>query len=138
MDQSSAKSTDWLDRTAVALSGLCLLHCLALPIILAGLPFLSEFSDGHLHAQMLVAVLPLSIVALSIGFRNHRDMRIVAAGMVGMLLLTIGGTIAHDQYGLLADRTLTVLGALTLATAHFYNSVCSRRCRSKVANVLTD
>lgn len=138
MDQSSANSTDWLDGMAVALSGICLVHCLALPIILAGLPFLSSFSEGHLHAQMLIVVLPLSIAALGIGFRRHRDIRIVAAGMVGMLLLTIGGTIAHDQYGLLADRMLTVLGALTLATAHFYNSVFSRRCRGKVASVLTD
>jgi hypothetical protein len=53
----------------------------------------------------------------------------MAAGAIGMLLLTIGGTIAHNQYGIVADRSLTVLGALTLAIAHFYNSAFSRRCR---------
>jgi len=130
MDQNSTKSTDWLDGTAVVLSGLCLVHCLALPLIVVGLPFLSGFSEGHLHAQMLVVVLPLSIIALGIGFRRHHDSRVIVAGAIGMLLLTIGGTIAHSQYGIVADRSLTVLGALTLAAAHFYNSALSRRCRN--------
>jgi len=129
MDQNSAKSTRWLDGTAVALSGLCLVHCLALPFIVAGLPFLSGFSEGHLHAQMLIVVLPLSVVALGIGFRRHHNLRVITAGTAGMLLLTIGGTVAHDQFGILADRLLTVAGAITLATAHFYNSVFTRRCR---------
>jgi hypothetical protein len=129
MDQNSTKSTDWLDGTAVVLSGLCLVHCLALPLIVVGLPFLSAIAEGHLHAQMLVVVLPLSILALGAGFRRHHDSRVMAAGAIGMLLLTIGGTIAHNQYGIVADRSLTVLGALTLAIAHFYNSAFSRRCR---------
>lgn len=138
MDQNSGKSIDWLDGTAVALSGLCLVHCLALPLILAVLPFISSLEAGHLHAQMLVVVLPLSIVALSIGLRRHGDFRVIAAGLTGMLLLTIGGTIAHDQYGLLADRLLTMGGALTLAIAHFYNSAFSRRCRTQVTHVLNN
>ncbi len=138
MDQNSAKSIDWLDGTAAVLSGLCLVHCLALPLLLAGLPFLSSFEEGHLHAQMLIVVLPLSVVALSIGFRRHGDLRVIVTGLLGMLLLTIGGTIAHDQYGLLADRLLSVAGALTLATAHYYNSALSRRCRGQIAGVLND
>jgi hypothetical protein len=132
MDQNSTKSTDWLDSTAVVLSALCLVHCLALPLIVVGLPFLASFSEGHLHAQMLILVLPLSIFALGVGFRRHHDSRVIAAGAIGMFLLTIGGTVAHSHYGIVADRTLTVLGALTLATAHFYNSTLARRCQDAV------
>ena len=125
-----SKSTNWLDGAAVGLSALCLIHCLALPLLVAGLPFLAQFSEGHLHAQMLVVVLPLSIVALGLGFRHHRSSRIVAGGLVGMLLLTIGATVAHSQLGLAADRTFTIVGALILATAHYYNSVRTRQRRS--------
>ncbi len=60
MNQDTQKPTDWLDGTAVALSALCLVHCLALPLVVAGLPFLAQFSEGHLHAQVLVVVLPRS------------------------------------------------------------------------------
>jgi hypothetical protein len=127
MDQSMSKSTNWLDGAAVGLSALCLIHCLALPLVVAGLPFLAQFSEGHLHKQMLVVVLPLSIVALGLGFRHHRNSNIVAAGIAGMALLTIGATVAHQNWGLLADRTFTITGALILAAAHFYNSIYARR-----------
>ena len=122
MNQDTQKSSDWLDGAAVGLSALCMVHCLTLPLVVAGLPFLAQFSEGHLHAQMLVVVLPLSIIALSIGFRRHRDLRIVVTGALGMLLLAIGATVAHTQLGLTADRAITIAGSLFLATAHWKNS----------------
>ena len=121
------KPTNWLDGAAVALSALCLIHCLALPIIVAGLPFLAQFAEGHLHLQMLVVVLPLSVVALGLGFRRHRSLRIVSAGVAGMLTLVIGATVAHTHLGLSADRAFTIVGALVLAAAHYFNSVRSRQ-----------
>jgi uncharacterized membrane protein len=126
MDQSMSKSTNWLDGAAVGLSALCLIHCLALPLVVAGLPFLAQFAEGHLHKQMLVVVVPLSIVALGLGYRHHRNSRIVTAGAVGMALLAIGATFAHEHWGVFADRAFTIAGALILAAAHFYNSVQTR------------
>ena len=123
MDQDTPNKTNWLDGAAVVLSALCLVHCLALPLIVIGVPFLAQFAEGHLHLQMLVVVLPLSTPALGIGYRRHRNSRILFAGIVGMLLLIIGATVAHAQLGLIADRAFTICGSLTLATAHFFNSV---------------
>jgi hypothetical protein len=120
------KPSNWLDWAAVGLSALCLVHCLALPFVVAFLPLLAQFSEGHLHAQMLVVVLPLSILALGLGFRRHRSTRIVLAGTLGMITLVIGATVAHSELGLLADRAFTVVGALTLAGAHYFNTVRSR------------
>ena len=134
MDQNSSKSTRWLDGAAVGLSALCLVHCLALPLLVAGLPFLAQFSEGHLHAQMLIIVLPLSIVALGLGFRHHRNKRIVIAGFAGMALLVIGATVAHNNWGLTADRAFTIAGALTLAAAHFYNSVQTRERKASASS----
>ncbi len=76
---------------------------------------------------MLVIVLPLSVVALALGFRRHRSSRIVVAGGVGMLALIIGATIAHTYLGLAADRAFTIVGALVLAAAHYFNSIRSRQ-----------
>jgi len=107
MDQSKTKSSNWLDGAAVGLSALCLIHCLALPLLVAGLPFLAQFSEGHLHVQMLFLILPLSIVALGLGFRHHRSTWIVLTGVLGMLILFVGATVAHSQLGLSADRAFT-------------------------------
>lgn len=117
---------NWLDRAAVALSALCLVHCLALPLVVASLPFLASYSEGHLHAQLLVVVLPVSTVALGLGFRRHRNRRIFTTGSFGMLLLVIGATVAHTQLGLVADRSFTIAGALVLAVSHFFNSYRSK------------
>ena len=121
-----SKSTRWLDGVAVGLSALCLVHCLALPLLVAGLPFFAQFSESHLHGQMLLIVLPLSIVALGLGFRHHRSTNIVLAGVIGMLTLVVGATVAHTQLGLTADRLFTIFGAFVLAAAHFYTSVRAR------------
>ena len=130
MEQSTGKSSSWLDGFAVALSALCLLHCLALPLVVAGLPFLAQFAESHLHAQVLIFVLPLSVVALGLGYRHHRDPRIVLAGAAGMLLLIAGATVAHARFGVTADRVFTVSGSLTLAAAHYFNAYRSRHARS--------
>ena len=64
MNHTPAKSSDWLDGAAVGLSGLCLLHCLALPFFAGALPMLMPFTESHLHAQMLYFAVPLSVVAM--------------------------------------------------------------------------
>lgn len=120
MDNSSGRFAV-LDRLAVGLSGLCLLHCLLLPFAVTILPFLGQFGDDHLHAEVLLIVVPVSIVALALGFRHHRRGGIIVGGVVGLGILIVGGTIAHDAYGLVADRTLTVIGSLTLAFTHYRN-----------------
>jgi hypothetical protein len=122
MNHDTQKSRDWLDSAAVAMSALCLVHCLALPLIVVGVPFLAQFAETHLHYQVLVIVIPLSATALGIGYRRHRDARIPAAGAGGLLLLVIGATVAHTQLGLAADRIFTIAGSLLLATAHWKNS----------------
>ena len=133
MDNSASRTTEILDRTAVGLSTLCVLHCLALPLLIVVAPFLGQFAEGHLHAQMLVIVLPLSSLALTLGFRRHRSLQIIAAGVVGMLLLTLGGTVMHDQFGIVADRIFTISGAIILSVSHWFNSRSGHQCESRAA-----
>ena len=129
MNQTPAKSTDWLDGAAVGLSGLCLLHCLALPFFAGALPLLMPFTESHLHAQMLYFAIPLSIVAIGIGYTRHRNSLVVLAACAGLGLLIVGATVAHGSLGIVADRLFTVSGSLILAAAHLWNGLLSRRHR---------
>ncbi len=128
MDNRSVNEPGTLDQLAVTLSGLCLLHCLLLPVAIAVLPFLGQVGEDHLHVQMLIVVLPVSTIALTLGFRRHRDKRIVVWGIAGLLLLAIGGTVVHSLFGIFADRALTISGSITLAITHYWNSRLSRHC----------
>lgn len=127
MNQTPAKSTDWLDGAAIGLSGLCLLHCLALPFFVGVLPMLLPFAESHLHAQMLYFAVPLSIVAVGIGYARHRNPRVVIVAAAGLTLLIAGATVAHGSLGVVADRLFTVSGSLILAAAHLWNGLLSRR-----------
>ncbi len=131
MDDNFSDQSSLLDNAAVALSGICLLHCLTLPILIAVLPFLGHFGAGHFHVQMLLIVLPVSTIAFMLGFRRHHVKSIFAWGIVGMLLLAFGATIVHSSYGIVADRTVTACAALILAFAHYFNN---RYSRHRVAN----
>lgn len=126
MDRSTSDSASLLDRAAIALSGLCVLHCLAMPFVLLALPFLGQLTEGHFHLQMLIVVVPVSSVALGLGYRRHRRLSVMVAGGIALLLLFIGGTWMHNEFGIIADRAATIAGSLLLASAHFYNSRFSR------------
>jgi hypothetical protein len=129
MDNSQTKANTALDRTAVALSGLCLLHCLALPVLLGLLPFAAQFGDEHFHQQMLLLVIPVSVLAFGLGFRRHGRISVLLGGAIGLLLLTVGATVVHARMGTTADQLFTLSAALILAVCHFYNSRFSRRHR---------
>jgi hypothetical protein len=125
MDNSSGRRAV-LDQVAVALSGLCLVHCLMLPFLVVLVPVLAQVSDEHFHLEMLIVVIPVSLIALALGYRRHGHTGVVIAGLAGLAILTVGGTLAHEAYGLLADRVLTVLGSITLAITHYRNFRLSR------------
>lgn len=80
--------------------------------------------------QMLLLVVPLSVLAIGTGFAGHRNLRVVLGAIAGLALLGIGATIAHNSLGIEADRVFSISGAIVLAIAHFYNGLLARRHRA--------
>ena len=133
MDDSSEKTARLLDRTAMAMSGLCLVHCLLLPVIVLLLPLPGMFANEHFHGQVLAIVLPVSMVAIAFGFRRHGDRRVLVGGAIGMLLLILGGTFVHLHYGVLADSLVTIVGGVILAVTHYFNSRLAKHTATRTA-----
>lgn len=125
MEKSPATHTPHLDRMAVALSGICLLHCVAVSLIVVAAPALAGlvFGDGWMHLAMLVVVIPLSAIALPRGYRDHGRTAPLWLGAAGLALLILGATAGHHVYGPAADTSLTVTGAIVLALAHILNAL---------------
>lgn len=124
---NSARHKALLDKVAVALSGLCLLHCLLLPFVVALLPFLGQLSGDHFHAELLLFVVPVSVIALTAGFRQHRRVEVLYYGALGLAILVLGGTYIHAEFGEMPDRVATVTGSLILAFTHYRNFRLARR-----------
>ena len=58
-----------LDKLAVSTSAVCAIHCLSLPLIVGFFPAVSAtiFGQEAFHQLLLWVVIPLSLVALSLG-----------------------------------------------------------------------
>lgn len=119
-----------LDQAAIGLSLLCLVHCLALPLLLVLLPALAALpiADERFHLALLTLVLPTSAAALWLGWRRHRRWRVMAWGLAGVGILVFAAAFGHDLLGEGGERGLTVIGALLVAASHLRNF---RLCRSR-------
>ena len=115
------------DLTGILLSLTCLIHCLALPLILLLAPALSRWialPEG-VHAAILLLALPAAAVAMRDGWRRHRRLVPAVFAVAGLSLLALGLS-AHEGWIAVAnpeaaDRLLTSVGALALAAAHLVN-----------------
>jgi hypothetical protein len=117
-DSSAPAPVSRLDRLGFALSGLCLIHCLLLPIIIAILPVMSSIIPEHevVHFVMIAMAIPISGTAIFKGYLHHRVAAIPLIGAAGLLFLLIGALL-----GGAFDVPVTVTGSLLLATAHLRN-----------------
>lgn len=109
------------DASAVALSTLCLLHCLALPLLAALLPLFGAWSEAEwVHGVFVLIAAPLTSYAL---WRAHRHRPLPVALWLlagsGLALLLAG---ACGGLGERAETPLTVAGSLALAGAHLWNA----------------
>ena len=113
-----------LDKFAMLLSGVCLLHCLLAPVILTLLPILtlSTFVEDFLFHQLLLwLVVPTSTGALFIGCRKHRGWKIISTGAIGLISLILVAIFGHDLFSATGEKVATSVAGLFLAYSHFLN-----------------
>lgn len=109
-----------MDASAIGLSALCLVHCLALPALALALPFLGAWSHAEwVHVVFICAAAPIALTALM----DWRMLRPHAWALVALAALGLGlmlaGALEVPSAGW--ERPLTVIGGVILATAHILN-----------------
>ena len=107
-----------MDRVAIALSGLCLVHCLATSVVLAVL----DSAGGLLvspvvHEIGLTLAIMLGVVALGRGVVEHGFMMPSAVGGLGLGVMSGALTMPHS--GL--ETVYTIIGVAILALGHDLN-----------------
>ena len=107
------------DKIGIFLSGLCAIHCLLFPIILALMPLWSLGFVLHewAHPVFLVLIIPTIVLALKKTDAN------VAVGMLllsGILLLGLAW-LFHYWIGHTAETITTIVGSTILIIGHWQN-----------------
>ena len=111
------------DRIGIGLSGICMVHCLVLPVVLASLAVWPVMEDVHawLHPVFAVLLVPTTIAAGWHGWRFHRDNRVLIVLAVGLCVVLTAGMLGHSGPGAFAETTLTLAGSTILMVGHWRN-----------------
>jgi hypothetical protein len=118
--RTSAALSAWPDRLAIGASGACLVHCLALPLLIAGFPAASQFLalPEAFHLLAVAAAVPVSAWAMIRGYRHHGLLLPASLGFLGLVLLGAGALSGAEE---MLETGLSVAGSLVLAFAHLRN-----------------
>jgi len=105
-------------------------HCLAVPVIVAVLPIASvSFGDSqHFHGLMLWLVVPTSVGGFLLGYRLHGRLDLVLVAGVAISLLAAAAIWGHQAWTESVEISVSVVGSLLLASAHWLNFREVRRC----------
>lgn len=110
------------DYIGMGLSLLCLVHCLAIPIIIGMLPVVAGHLLDHesFHLVLITVVLPVAGLALLPGYFRTRRQSALRFGFVGLVFLGTGALLGHE-FGEVTETALSVIGAACLFRAHWIN-----------------
>ena len=108
----------WLDKAAIGLSGLCLVHCIGTAIVIA----LLASAGGILlhpiiHEIGLACAIALGALGLGRGFAAHRYLLPASIGGVGLTTMAGALMVPHGAI----EIVFTIIGVSLVALAHHLN-----------------
>ncbi len=119
---SATISTSRLDRLAIGLSGLCMVHCLATSVLLALVASAGGILGAHwIHEIGLVLAMIMGAVALGRGIVEHGYMMPSSIGALGLGVMAGALTLPHDG----GEALFTVVGVGILALGHRLNNIAA-------------
>lgn len=129
MDLLGARSVRWSaaarpDLYAAGLSMLCVLHCVALPVLVAFMPMVAQAAESELvHKLLVLAAVPVSLrvvwQARSVT-GNRLFFGVVLAGLALLLLAAFAEPVSAYE------EPVTVFGGALLILAHIWHWL--RKC----------
>lgn len=113
------------DLWGQALSLLCLVHCIATPLLVMLVPAMAGFL-GSWHPVLLVGVVGTAAWAFVPGYRYHHNKLVLGLAAAGVLSLAVAVTVFHESF--VAETAVTIVGAALMLAAHWKNRQLSLRC----------
>jgi drug/metabolite transporter (DMT)-like permease len=121
-DCLASKEVGRWDRVGSWLSALCALHCVIAPFVTLSLPFwVYTLHYSPVHLALAIFVIPIGTYTFWHGYQHHQKKSIVAIGLAGLVLLTIGLLSPRTREQLRWNDILTLTASVLLIIAHALN-----------------
>jgi len=121
-DGHNHRSLELFDALGIFASAVCMVHCLALPLVMAALPLTSNWL-GHDNVHYLLAgwVVLFCLAAIVPGYLKHRRANILICMLAG-LSLVLGATFGLS-FGISesVEVPMITVGNLLVIAAHWRN-----------------
>lgn len=112
--------THRLDRMAIGLSGICLVHCVATTVLLALLASAGSVLGAEwIHEVGLSLAMIMGVISLGRGIMEHGFAMPSAVGGLGLGVMAGALTLPHDG----TEALYTVVGVAILALGHRLNFI---------------
>lgn len=122
LQASRAVPLDKLDRIAMGVSGLCMVHCLGTAVFFGLLASASGIlGQPWVHEVGLSIAMVLGAIALGRGIYEHGFMLPSAVGSLGLGVMAGALSMPHDG----SEALFTVLGVSILALGHRLNRMAA-------------
>lgn len=111
-----------IDVLAVVAPIVCIIHCLAVPIVLACLPMVrhSGVLQGFDDKLLAVLMLGLCAVAIAPGFAKHRRKSVLVLMVVGFALVWLSSYV-ETAWGEVPHLVISILGSVFVIKANLDN-----------------
>ena len=111
------------DKASITLSLACMIHCLLMPsfLVLTSGFFALSIDNELIQKAFLIIVLRVSLYALITGYRNHKILSYFYLGTSGLWILIFAVFFGEGALGEFAEKSLTLLGSIIVASAHYKN-----------------
>lgn len=117
--QSKETKPGFWDRVGIGLSGICAIHCLLVPVIVALIPLWPAFEEFHeyTHFIFFVAIAPAVYMSLR---RRHQTPKITLLLISGLFVIFLAWYF-NEMLGEYGEAGVTLIGSLLLITGHWLN-----------------
>lgn len=139
IENEDYQQTQSLDKVGIALSALCVIHCIATPFLVFLSPWLASFFDSKWsHLGVFLFIVPVAYFTFYRFYKNHKNKKPMILGTIGVLLLGISlfspgheWAMGHEHHHDLhahneehfnyLDTIINVIGSLILISGHWLN-----------------
>lgn len=117
-ESNNIKPGFW-DRVGIGLSGICAIHCLLVPVIVALIPLWPAFEEFHEYTHLIFFIAIAPAVYLSLRQR-HKSPKITVLLISGLFLIFLAWYF-NDILGEYGEAGITLVGSILLITGHWLN-----------------